>query len=280
MTQRGMRGGVTVLVTLTDIPVSMTMHEVFPNAPLQLVVFEVRFDRLASVGRGLLDALTGLVGDGEVQFGTANVQVVLPGPPESAMFHIVDKPGTLAITVWPGSLAVESSDYQQFSLFKEKALAAFSEFSPHLSGRPVNRIGLRYVDEIHPDPSPTKPEEWGRWVNPSLVSLARITDKPVVGLGGGVTVDIGDECMVSFRYSTVPGPAVQSSGLLRLRSRPNTPALLLDTDGYWQPSNGSAIDTVRVSAVVDRIHDGIAAVFHQVITDDSRTLFRATEQGG
>lgn len=258
----------------------MSMHEVFPNAPLQLVVFEVRFDRLASVGRGLLDALTGLVGEGEVHFGTANVRVVLPDPPESAMFHIVDKAGTLAITVWPGSLAVESSDYKQFSLFKEKALAAFSEVSPHLSGRSVHRIGLRYVDEIHPDPSPTKPEEWGRWVNPALVSLARITDDPVVGLGGGVTIDVGDECMVSFRYSTVPGPAIQSSGLLQLRPRPSTPALLLDTDGYWQPSSRSAIGTVRVSAVVDRIHDAIAAVFHQVITDESRTLFRSTERGG
>jgi uncharacterized protein (TIGR04255 family) len=257
----------------------MSTHEVFPNAPLQLVVFEVRHQRVAKVGRGLFDALTRLVADGEVDFGSANILVQQPEPPEPALFHIVDRAGTLAITVWPSSLVVERADYKRFSSFRQTALAAFENLSRHLDGHPLTRVGLRYVDEIHPDPTPSRPAEWGRWIGGDLVASAQISDLPVVGFGGGVTIDAGEECMLNFRYSTVAGPSVESSGLLHLRPRPNTPAVILDTDGYWRPARPSSLSPEQLGRMVDRIHDAIAQVFDRVVTDDSRMLFRSSEEG-
>lgn len=273
------RHAVTVLVTVPDIPVSVSMHEVFANAPLQLVVFEVRYERLAKVGRELFDALSAVVTDGEVDFATANVRVDQPASPEAALFHIVDRAGTLAITMWPSSMVVESTDYLHFSPFRQIALEAFTALSHHLGDHRVSRIGLRYVDEIHPDPSPRRPEEWSRWIRADLTALTGITKLPIVGFGGGLTIDIGGDCNLSFRYTTVPGPAVESAGLLRLRPRPASPAVVLDTDGYWQPPQPAALDPDDLAAVVNRIHDAVTGVFEQVITEDSRMLFRAVDQG-
>ncbi len=267
------------MVTVADVHVTMSAHEVFPHAPLQLVVFELRYERQTKVGRELLDALTPLVADGEVDFGAANVRVTQPGAPESALFHILDRAGTLALTVWPTSLTLESSDYQHFGPFRDTALATFAALSRHLGGPPLHRLGLRYVDEIHPDPSPAEPAGWARWIRPELVGLASVTDGSVTGFGGGVTVDLGDDCTLSFRYSTVSGPAVESGGLLRLRRRPATPAVVLDTDGYWQPTGATPVSHDRLAGLVDQLHDAISGLFTDVTTDDSRSLFRTAEQG-
>ena len=257
----------------------MSAHEVFPDAPLQLVVFELRYERQAKVGRDLLDILTQLVAGGEVDFGGVNVRVTQPGAPESALFHVLDRAGTLALTVWPSSLTLESSDYQHFGPFRETALAAFAAVSRHLGEPPLRRIGLRYVDEIHPVPSPGEPDGWARWIRPELVGLAKLTGGSVTGFGGGVSVDLGDDCALSFRYSTVSGPAVESGGLLHLRRRPATPAVVLDTDGYWQPAEAAPVSEDRLAGLVDQLHDAISGVFADVITDDSRSLFRTAEQG-
>ena len=68
-----------------------------------------------------------------------------------------------------------------------------------------------------------RPEEWSRWIRADLAALTGIIRLPIVGFGGGLTIDIGGDCNLSGRYTTVPGPAVESAGLLRLRPRPASP---------------------------------------------------------
>jgi uncharacterized protein (TIGR04255 family) len=253
----------------------MATREVFPNAPLQLVVFEARHATATRVGRTALDALSAVLGGGaEVEFGIPTLRVAEGAAPEGVLFQVVDRSRTTAVTVWPSSLVVESTDYERYERFRDTVRAAVDGFGSSVDVPAFIRIGLRYVDELHPDPPVTNPTEWSRWVDGRLVGLAGVAHQPITGLGGGVSLDLGSRCGINFRFSTVPGPAVESAGSLRLRTRPATPALVLDIDGFWQPREPERLDTDQLLGILDRVHDGVRDVFDTVVTDESRSIFR------
>lgn len=256
----------------------MTEREVFPNAPLQLVVFEARHAR-ADVGREALEALVAILGDGaHVNFGGPALRVADEAAgPEAALFQVIDSTETISLTVWPTSLVVESTDYEHFERFVSLVAEAFSSFVGLVNPPAFGRVGLRYVDELHPDPPALLPTDWSRWIDGRLVDFAGVTPRPVSGFGGGLSIDLGDNYMLSFRFTTVPGPAVESTGALRLRERPRTPAMILDTDGYWQPPEPEPVSPNDLERLLTRLHDGIRELFDSVVTDESRSLFRAGE---
>jgi uncharacterized protein (TIGR04255 family) len=257
----------------------MVAREVFPYPPLQLVIFEARHGGVADVdvGRETLDGLMEAVGQGSrVGFGVSTLRIADPSAgPEAALFQIVDPFGTASVTMWPTSFVVEATDYQHFEAFREVVTTIFGVFMSNASvAPPFARIGLRYVDELHPDPPALEPLEWGKWIDSRLVGLATIARRPVTGFGGGLSVDLGDSCGLSFRFATLAGPAVESTGPLQLRPRPATPAIVLDTDGFWLPSDPESLDTPKLGALLDRLHDGVRELFDEVVTEESRALFR------
>lgn len=255
----------------------MVAREVFPHPPLQLVIFEARHGGGIVVGRETLDALMAISGEGSrVGFGMSALRVADPSAgPEAALFQIVDPLGTLSVTIWPTSVVVEATDYQHFEAFREVVTTMFDAFMSNASvALPFARIGLRYVDELHPEPPALEPIEWGKWIDSRLVGLATIARRPVTGFGGGLSVDLGDSCGLSFRFATLAGPAVESTGPLQLRPRPATPAIVLDTDGFWQPPDPDPLDSSKLGVLLDRLHDGVRELFDDVVTEESRALFR------
>jgi len=257
----------------------MTEREVFPNAPLQLVVFEARYVGGVTAGRDVLEALSARVGpDVQVHFGVPVLRVAdEDAGPEAALFQVVDASSTLAVTLWPSSLVIESTDYEHFEAFASVVTDVFGAFAAALQPARIGRVGLRYVDELHPNPPALVPPDWARWVDRRLVDIAAITSRQVAGFGGGLAVDLGDSCMLSFRFTTVPGPAVEAMGNLKLRPRPRTPALVLDTDAFWQPPEPEQLMSDRLEGLLARLHDGVRELFDAVITDESRALFRTQE---
>lgn len=249
--------------------------EVFANAPLQLVVCEFRIGD-NKPGYVELDRLREALGEGaSVEFSGPDLRLTPAGTPESMLFQVVNSGRTVAASVWPSSFAVEDGDYVHFGAFKDRLATVFSAMYGD-SPRRCERIGLRYVDELHPSPAPRDASEWTRWVHSSLLALPNLTGKRVSALGGGLTVDLGDDYAVNFRYATAHGPVVQSANLW-LRPRPSSAALMLDTDAFWQPSRPQTVDSHSISAVLDRLHGGVRELFDIVITEDSRDFFRARE---
>lgn len=270
---------VIVLVIADDDDV-MNDREVFPNAPLQLVVFEARYSGGAEAGRESLDAFSSHIGaDAQVRFGMPPLMRVADEDtgPESALFQIVDRESTLSVTLWPSSVVVESTDYKHFEAFASVIEGIYGTVAEALQPSVVGRIGLRYVDEFHPDPPVLDLSDWSRWVDHRLVEIAAVANRPLVGLGGGFSVDLGESCMLSFRFTTVPGPAVEATGSLKLRPRPNTPALVLDTDAFWQPPEPQQLTGDGLNVLLSRLHHGARELFDVVITDKSRSLFRTKE---
>lgn len=257
----------------------MNDREVFPNAPLQLVVFEARYVGGSEAGRDALDALSSCLGpSAQIRFGVPVLRVAdEEAGPEAALFQVVDAASTLSITLWPSSLVIESTDYEHFEAFASVIDDVFGVFAEALQPAAIGRVGLRYVDELHPDPPALVPSDWSRWVDRRLVDIAAITNRPLAGLGGGLSVDLGESCMLSFRFTTVPGPAVEAAGNLKLRPRPRTPALVLDTDAFWQPPEPEQLAPERLTGLLGRLHEGVRELFDVVITDESRALFRTNE---
>lgn len=253
----------------------MANSEVLANAPLQLVVCEFRIADNRP-GHVELDRLrVALDEDASVEFSGPDLRVTPAGTPESMLFQVVNSERTVAASVWPSSLAIEDGDYVHFEAFKERLAIVFSALYGDRPRR-CERIGLRYVDELHPIPAPRDASEWTRWVHSSLLALPNLTGKRVSALGGGLTVDLGNDYAVNFRYATAHGPVVQSANL-RLRPRPSSAALMLDTDAFWQPSSPEMVDSHSISAILDRLHAGVRELFDIVITEESRDFFRARE---
>jgi len=257
----------------------MTEREVFPNAPLQLVVFEARHAGGLKVGREALEALVAVFGiAARVNFGGPALRLADEAAgPEAALFQIIDSSATLSVTVWPTSLVVESTEYLHFERFRATVVEVFASFVEIVRPVAFSRVGLRYVDEVHPDPPALLPRDWGRWIDRRLVDFSAVTSRPGTGFGGGLSIDLGDDYMLSFRFTPVPGPAVESAGTLQLRPRPRTPAVILDTDGFWQPEEAEPLAAQGLERLLTRLHDGIRELFDSVVTDASRSLFRSKE---
>ena len=248
--------------------------ETFPNPPLKFVVCEVRFEG-RTAGEQELHALRSALGEGsQAKFNLPGMRVVDPSvPPETAFFQVVDRAETRAATLWPTALTLEATDYSRFEDFSEVMAAMFRAFVGS-NVLLVQRVGLRYVDELHPEPPPSRPADWSRWVDGRLVDFAQVTEKAVSALGGGMTISYGDDYALNFRYATTDGPGTQSNGALKIRVAPNSPGLVLDTDAFWQPKKAVPLEAGGLASVLDRLHDHVAEVFSAAVTDASRAVFR------
>lgn len=256
----------------------MASSRIFPNPPVQLVVCEIRFPPRVS-GQGVLQDLLKIFGDNSrAVFSGPGLRVQDPGTdPESLLFQVIDADSTLCATLWPSSLALEATSYVSFAEFKDQVLGSLRALVG-ASSLPTTRIGLRYVDEIHPFPVPEDVAGWGQWVDGRLLALPAITERPIGGFGGAFSTKFEDFYLLNFRFATSPGPAVQASGELKVRQRPATPAMVLDTDAYWEPPEGSEVNGQILDQILSKLHDHIGEIFYSVITDASVELFERPEE--
>lgn len=259
----------------------MMQREVYPNAPLVSASFELRHPQSEALDGRQRALFKDLLGDSlpVMRSQQAVTQTIEIGPagtvPQVQVEEFpkyYDRKTTIAASLLRSSTVIETTQYPGWEAFSEvllKVCEARNEVSP-VDG--VERIGLRYIDEIR-IPGVQDPE-WSEYLVPSLLG-PRIEKGPDLSLGQwqGVAVygPTNGRSMV-MRHATGEGFAVDPNGDLRRKS-PVYPGkfFLLDLDSFWRPESEVPVFSMSViRETTEALHAPVREMFEECITERLR----------
>lgn len=263
-------------------------REVFPSSPLALVAAEIRFTdsprlRQAETLDAIAVAVESLLPVHTQAEGGMNVQIINGQPQMQVVTGRVMKnvDSTVAMSVFPDRLSLETTAYTEYSAFKDNVVACAEALVAAGVTPAVQRVGLRYVDEIRvPDTKVADARQWSDWIDRRLVDHLQLGPDaaPVVRAEGFISYDLGDRKGLNFRFAALPvGAVVVTNNLVRKPFTENVPFFVLDFDGYQDFAGPKAtlLNTDVVAMSLDAVHGPAGETFQNAITDQARELFRA-----
>lgn len=255
----------------------MTEWENFPNPPLRLVSFELRFPiRRRVANRTVWDAFEEVFAkdlpsvellvreDDELQLPVKQSEPVLRR-------STADRDSV--VTLRYGALTVETTSYQSYAKLRSCISAAVKALESAPSAQSVTRLGLRYINELRVPSIEGRITDWKPYVNPSLLA---VTDHEPEGLRtswvqGGIGFHSEGKEHTFAAYGPLPHSSLEPDGVLQLK-KISGPCFLLDIDSFIVGSLKAPVATTRkeVLAVVDRLHEAVETVFNWSITEQLR----------
>jgi uncharacterized protein (TIGR04255 family) len=260
----------------------MASREVYPNAPLRLVTAEFRFPLSPVLAGGdLLSALSNALGDALpiIEPVPQGLQMTLGAevqPPKMTAggFRLLSRDRTAAVTVVPSRLSIETTVYEHWETFRESievALRAIGEELQAIVG--LDRVGLRYINEIRAPGRGASVERWMPYVSEDLLAVARLAGEcEIKALQSALHLATGDNEELLLRCGALEGHVVDDSGPLHLPTQPEDgPFFLLDIDSFWTRLGVlEEFDTAAALAIADRIHEPVDELFERAITEQLR----------
>ncbi|WP_428116428.1 TIGR04255 family protein [Candidatus Poriferisodalis sp.] len=257
-------------------------REVYANAPLEFVTCEIRFplvprltddDILNRLVEQFSDSLP-IPATGTVQWADDDTD---DGDETQRLLRFSNRDRTSSVVVTRTSLAIETTTYSEWSAFRTLIMQAISVVASNARVAGVERVGLRYIDEIRVPETITDASQWSDWVAADVLShLKTVPDMSPAGFTTAAVLHNGNHHML-VRYAAMVGPGVVGDKPLRRRRQtPDGPFFVIDVDSYRDTSGPEMIDfdTEPVATVLDELHEPIGRLFQRSITDRARELFR------
>lgn len=260
-------------------------REVFPNAPLEFVACEIRVPTAPKLVReDTFEALTDALRDvlpipDQEQVQTLTVIAGKDGGVESERrYRFLNRERTASAVVARNAITVETTDYKEFSEFRSLVLTVADAVATTTKIVGIERIGLRYIDEVRVPAEITDASDWRGWISDEVVG--------VLGVAAGYQKDAlqtvlrlagEDSTGVVLRYAAMIGDGVVGDGPLRRRAPASSgPFFVIDTDSYRTSAGPSMEDFVHdsIAGILDLIHKPVGTLFHRAITDRLREEFR------
>jgi len=225
-----------------------------------------------------------------------NVTAMAGGPTQmttSTSPRFTSRDRTTSVTFHSEALVLETTRYGRFERLLDLltlALDARMEVGP-LDG--LERVGLRYIDEIRVPEAAEEPAAWAAWVDASLLGPAPVVSPLGLravqwqglavfasGLANpagetapaaqGVTGNDGADSLV-LRYGPAVGYAVDPGGELKRSAPPPGPFFLLDIDSFWTPGEQvPPLDRDELLTCVQRLHVPVRTLFESLISERLR----------
>lgn len=265
-------------------------RETFAAPPVVLVTSEARFAEASDRRQETLDAIAAAVrGRFPVAEPITAVGMESTGPDtpprmvQRQALVMRDAEATEALTLTANSLIYETTAYRRF----EDLSSAMALGCQALVGVGVipalNRVGLRYINEIRVPEAVGDARAWSAWVEPGMVGPLAVVPGgvPVRGLQGAMAFDLGNGGGLNIAFGAVKqGTMINHRFLLRPPFDPG-PYFALDLDGFVElgPDPAVVLDAAAVTSMLAAVHEQSGAAFQRAITDRSRTLFRAQPSG-
>ena len=274
------RFGVTTGYSLGTI-FAMENSEVYPNAPLALVVAEVRYPSVTDtppgmrIQRQIRDVLGSdwLIHNGQEKTFQAGVNE--NGPHASlhseAVHRITSRSRTKIITTRADRFSVEVTDYAGYASFRELVHNAASAVEQVLGPDGISRIGLRYIDEISvKQPKP----HWNEWLARPLMPPTMQSSTAAINWTGTVQYAIDDDRIVILNYGTYQTPVVASGGPLKRPRVPEGPIFVLDFDSSWQPEEIPEFTASLITTTTDELRAPVRELFDSLLLPSVIDTFR------
>lgn len=254
----------------------MTSDDVWPNAPLALVVVEARFPAAGSgrLGPPVHRAIRDVVGNDWVleiakqhltELSMVNGALTAPNATIENITRITTRDRTQAVTVRADSLTIEVTRYDGYQKFRSLLESALKAVEAVLGPDGVTRLGMRYIDEIRV-PQLVGEDPWAEWLDDDL-QVPRIEGLTTKSWTSAVQYDTGTDRGLVLRYGPVEASSVSPDGpLKRPRPVPAGPAFVLDFDSSWAPSDIPAFSAPDLLSACDNLRGPVRRLFHHLIS--------------
>lgn len=263
-------------------------REIFPESPLALVAVEIRFTDAARLRQQQTKDEIAIALEDRFPFADRlnHMDVSLaeseqPQVQNQSGVVLKNKASSESLTVTSDSLTYETTAYTSFDdLLSAVAVACDALIDAKV--RPaLQRIGLRYIDEVRVPTQITDARQWSQWVDKRLVDQLYVgPDQSHVKMMQGVnSYDLGDGRGLNFRYAALDqGPIVVPKFLTRSFIS-SGPFFVLDFDGFHELSSGQTVplSSSIVSESLTAVHAPCGTAFQRSITDAARALFRGEQ---
>lgn len=264
----------------------MTETKKYRNAPLVLTIFQVAHTDSGELTRGdeagLKQELVRVLPLSgwedsvhfDVSFGPEAPMSSRQTTTKVLRFSSRDKRTSATFT--PTLTTIETTNYDTWEALRELSEVVFSARSKIVPVDGVERIGLRYIDELRipDDPRP----DWSKWVDPRLAPVE------LEEADGSLRVDqhqatiqystSSQGVQVVLRYGALYGPSsVGDIQLARPAVPPPGPYFLIDSDAAWSPVVGQDIPPLEVASVLEKadvLHGFVKKLFESSLTDRIR----------
>jgi uncharacterized protein (TIGR04255 family) len=274
--------------TITVEAIMYAGREVFPNPPLEYVAAEVRYpyaprlrqqevrdailmelEDIFPILRPLL-TVTGTIG------GSVSQQI-------DQVTRAFNRPNTAGVSVTASALIVDTTAYEEFPAFQAMVGQCVSALDKHASPAAIERVGLRYVNEVRVPAVIGDVRDWRGWISDTLVgAAATVPDRKAAGLQGMIQYESGENRSLMLRFAAVPdGSVIGNEPLIRRNPGANGPFFALDLDSFWQPPTGEppewSVDTI--TSALDQLHAPVGSAFQGAITDKLRDELLRRDNG-
>lgn len=259
-------------------------REVYPNAPLVQVVIEIRWPPTPELlsGEGLLRLrqalrprlpLTDQIAEQSVTFSLGSLQAPQQAIVPRTRFTSRDR--STVVDVSNRSLTIETTTYNRYEALRDVAATALQALAEANRPDGLERIGLRYIDEVRVPTEAPGDVDWSPWIHEDLLHVpgptAALRGLDVVTWEGVVQLDSGADRVV-FRYGPRVGRAVDPHGTTGPTSESAAGAFfLLDLDSFHLLGpDVPEFEPAAVLALCDRLHEPVRGIFEASITDRLR----------
>jgi len=266
-------------------------REVFPNAPLALVAAEIRFTDAARLRQQETKDQVAIALEGRFPFAEPlqHGEVTLNLGPGGAQPQIQQRLGvvlknassTETLTLMSESLTYETTAYSHFDELLDAVRAACDALVAAKVRPAVQRVGLRYIDEVRVPETISDVREWAKWINARLIAQLEVgpEEYPATTMQSVTTYDLGEGKGLNFRCAALnQGPIVVPQFLKRPPIQ-SGPFFVLDFDGFhdFTGRDAVALSSDVVSESLSTVHVPCGTAFQRSITDEARTIFRGAQ---
>jgi uncharacterized protein (TIGR04255 family) len=261
---------------------------IYPNAPLRLVAFELRYPEVPELlevqpelDRRLRQRLP-LLGPPPV----SEMRLEVAGGAASRAFarqgglRRTDRRRRHAVAVTPVGAIIETSQYTRFEEFREFVEDILGDLAAAVELPAVERVGIRYIDEIDPVDL-SQPVDWADYIAPELLGVSSFFSHEPIETNTAAVFAAAESQQLVLRYGVAQDPVVNPGGALHIERSPTGSYFLIDIDSGWNAPADDLPEFVvgEVLDVLDRLHAPVRDVFERMISDRLREHFQTLGEG-
>jgi len=263
-------------------------REVYPNSPLVLVAAEIRHPKSTPIdGPAQAQLKRALAQVLPISKPAQRVTVTTTGSEATKVIELaprfLSRNGKISATFFSEALILETTSYTQFEDFLSVANLVLSARNEAGSLDGIERVGLRYIDEIR------VPQDggisWSDWVSPTLLGphplAAGLRLEIIESQGLMVFASSGEhltypgsdenEHRMVLRYGPGEGYAIELDSELRRSSPAPGPYFLVDIDSFWTAgATTPEFNELGLTTLLSGLHAPVRALFESLITDRLR----------